>query len=73
MDLNKHRSIQRKKTKAETETVQDGTEKLKNRKEKKTRDISSKKEDRKRRKEKKEQGEERTEEEMLWDQSILGF
>ncbi|XP_052576366.1 lysine-rich coiled-coil protein 1-like isoform X1 [Peromyscus californicus insignis] len=73
MDLNKHRSIQRKKTKAETETVQDGTEKLKNRKERKGRDVSSKKEDRKRRKEKKEQGEERTEEEMLWDQSILGF
>ncbi|XP_036038022.1 lysine-rich coiled-coil protein 1 [Onychomys torridus] len=73
MDLNKHRSIQRKKTKAETETLQDGTEKLKNRKERKGRDVSSKKEDRKRRKEKKEQGEERTEEEMLWDQSILGF
>ncbi|XP_021514647.1 lysine-rich coiled-coil protein 1 [Meriones unguiculatus] len=73
MDLNKHRSIQKKKTKTEMETVQDGTEKLKNRKEKKSRDVSSKKEDRKRRKEKKEQGEERTEEEMLWDQSILGF
>lgn len=72
MELNKHRSIQRKKTKAETDTVQDGTEKLKNRKEKKSRDVSSKKEDRKRKKEKK-QGEERTEEEMLWDQSILGF
>lgn len=73
MDLNKHRSIQRKKTKAETDTVQDSTEKLKNRKERKSRDVASKKEDRKRRKEKKEQGEERTEEEMLWDQSILGF
>ncbi|KAL1767955.1 lysine-rich coiled-coil protein 1 [Sigmodon hispidus] len=72
MDLNKHRSIQRKK-KSETEIVQDGTEKLKNRKDRKSRDVSSKKVDRKRRKEKKEQGEERTEEEMLWDQSILGF
>lgn len=73
MDFNKHKSIQRKKTKVEAETVQVSTEKLRNRKEKKSRDVSSKKEDRKRRKEKKEQGEERTEEEMLWDQSILGF
>ncbi|XP_008834946.1 lysine-rich coiled-coil protein 1 [Nannospalax galili] len=73
MDFNKHKSIQRKKTKVDIETVQGSTEKLKNRKEKKNRDVSSKKEDRKRRKERKEQGEERTEEEMLWDQSILGF
>ncbi|XP_007946973.1 lysine-rich coiled-coil protein 1 [Orycteropus afer afer] len=71
MDLDKHQSIRRKKT--EVETVSDSTEKLKNRKEKKSRDISSKKEERKRRKEKKDQGQERTEEEMLWDQSILGF
>ncbi|XP_048208486.1 lysine-rich coiled-coil protein 1 isoform X1 [Perognathus longimembris pacificus] len=73
MDLDKHKSIQRKKTKVEAEMGQVSTEKLKNRKEKKNRDGASKKEDRKRRKEKKEQGEERTEEEMLWDQSILGF
>lgn len=52
---------------------QSGLEKLKNRKEKKGRDVASKKEEFKRRKEKKEQGKERTEEEMLWDQSILRF
>ncbi|KAM6183194.1 lysine-rich coiled-coil protein 1-like [Erethizon dorsatum] len=73
VDLEEHESIQRKKTEVETEPVQGGTEKPKHRKEKKSRDVASKKEDRKRRKEKKEQGEERTEEEMLWDQSILGF
>lgn len=71
MDLDKHQSIRRKK--AEVETVSVSTEKLKNRKEKKSREVSSKKEERKRRKEKKDQGQERTEEEMLWDQSILGF
>ncbi|XP_076990943.1 lysine-rich coiled-coil protein 1 [Tamandua tetradactyla] len=71
MDLNKHKSIQRKKEKMETVSV--STEKLKNRKEKKPRDVASKKEERKRRKDKKEQAQERTEEEMLWDQSILGF
>uniref|UniRef100_A0A8C9DTV3 Lysine-rich coiled-coil protein 1 n=1 Tax=Prolemur simus TaxID=1328070 RepID=A0A8C9DTV3_PROSS len=73
MDLDKHKSIQRKETEVGKETVQVSTEKLKNRKEKKSRDVASKKEERKRRKEKKEQGKERTEEEMLWDQSILGF
>ncbi|XP_003468936.2 lysine-rich coiled-coil protein 1 [Cavia porcellus] len=72
-DLEEHSSIQRKKTEVETEPVQGGAEKPKHRKEKKSRDVGSRKEDRKRRKEKKEQGEERTEEEMLWDQSILGF
>lgn len=70
-DLEKHKSSQRNKT--ELETVKVSTEKLKHRKEKKSRDTASKKEERKRRKEKKEQGKERTEEEMLWDQSILGF
>ncbi|XP_020043293.1 LOW QUALITY PROTEIN: lysine-rich coiled-coil protein 1-like [Castor canadensis] len=73
MDLDKRKSIQSKKTKVETETVQVSTEKLKDQKEKKNRDASSKKEDHKHRKEKKEHGKERTEEEMLWDQSILGF
>ncbi|XP_008590114.1 PREDICTED: lysine-rich coiled-coil protein 1 [Galeopterus variegatus] len=73
MDLDKHESIQRKKTEVEAETVQVSTEKLKHRKEKKHRDTASKKEGRKHRKEKKEQGKEKTEEEMLWDQSILGF
>lgn len=71
IDLDKHKSNQRNKT--ELETVRVSTGKLKNRKEKKSRDASSKKEERKHRKEKKEQGQERTEEEMLWDQSILGF
>ncbi|XP_037024075.2 lysine-rich coiled-coil protein 1 isoform X1 [Artibeus jamaicensis] len=70
-DLDKHKSIQKNKT--EVETVRISAEKLKNHKEKKRRDVASKKEDRKHRKEKKEQGKERTEEEMLWDQSILGF
>lgn len=70
-DLDKHRSIQKSST--EVETVRISTEKLKNQRERKRRDVASKKEDRKRRKEKKEQGKERTEEEMLWDQSILGF
>lgn len=70
-DLDKHKSIQKSNT--EVETVRISTEKLKNQRERKRRDVASKKEDRKRRKEKKEQGAERTEEEMLWDQSILGF
>lgn len=70
-DLDKHKNFQRNKT--QMEAVRVSTEKLKNRKEKKSRDGASKKEERKRRKEKKEQGKERTEEEMLWDQSILGF
>ncbi|XP_027978264.1 lysine-rich coiled-coil protein 1 isoform X1 [Eumetopias jubatus] len=70
-DLDKHKNFQRNKT--QMETVRVSTEKLKNRKEKKSQDGASKKEERKRRKEKKEQGKERTEEEMLWDQSILGF
>ncbi|XP_034856995.1 lysine-rich coiled-coil protein 1 [Mirounga leonina] len=70
-DLDKHKNFQRNKT--QMETVRVSTEKLKNRKEKKSRNGASKKEEHKRRKEKKEQGKERTEEEMLWDQSILGF
>ncbi|KAK2497370.1 hypothetical protein MC885_011734 [Smutsia gigantea] len=70
IDLDKHKRIQSNKT--ETETVRVRTEKLKNRKEKKSRDVASKKGERKHRKEKK-QVKERTEEEMLWDQSILGF
>lgn len=71
VDLDKHKRIQRNRT--EVETVGVSTEKPTNRKEKKSRDAASKKEARKHRKEKKEQGEERTDEEMLWDQSILGF
>lgn len=70
IDLDKHKSIQ--SNKKETETVRVSTEKLKNRK-KKSREVASKKGEHKRRKEKKEQVKEMTEEEMLWDQSILGF
>ncbi|XP_062065804.1 lysine-rich coiled-coil protein 1-like [Lepus europaeus] len=73
MNVDKHKSIPPNKTEIETETVQVSPAKCKNRKEKKSRNIASKKEERKRRKEKKEQGKEKTEEEMLWDQSILGF
>uniref|UniRef100_A0A8C3VWA8 Lysine-rich coiled-coil protein 1 n=1 Tax=Catagonus wagneri TaxID=51154 RepID=A0A8C3VWA8_9CETA len=69
--LEKHKSIQRNRT--EVERVGVSTEKLTNRKEKKSRDAASKKEERKHRKEKKGLSEERTDEEMLWDQSILGF
>ncbi|XP_029793614.1 lysine-rich coiled-coil protein 1 [Suricata suricatta] len=71
IDLDKHKNLQRNETQMETGMV--SREKLKNRKERKGRDVASKKEERRRRKEKKEQGKERTEEEMLWDQSILGF
>ena len=55
IDLDKYKCIQRNKT--EVETV--STEKLKNRKEKKSRDVASKKEEHKRSKEKKEKGKER--------------
>ncbi|XP_039108584.1 lysine-rich coiled-coil protein 1 [Hyaena hyaena] len=71
IDLDKHKNLQRNET--QTETVRVSTKKLKNRKERKGQDMASKKEERKHRKAKKEQGEEKTEEEMLWDQSILGF
>ncbi|XP_032736502.1 lysine-rich coiled-coil protein 1 [Lontra canadensis] len=71
IDLDKQKNFQTSKTQMEADRISTG--KLKNRKEKKSRDGASKKEERKRRKEKKEQGKERTEEEMLWDQSILGF
>lgn len=71
IDLDKHKSTHGNET--EREIVRISTEKLKNPKQKKSRDVASKKEERKYRKEKKDQGEERTEEEMLWDQSILGF
>ncbi|XP_017205140.3 zinc finger matrin-type protein 1 isoform X2 [Oryctolagus cuniculus] len=46
--------------------------KLKHQKKRKSRDVSAEKE-RKHKKEKKKSAEERTEEEMLWDESILGF
>ncbi|XP_044792560.1 zinc finger matrin-type protein 1 isoform X2 [Bubalus bubalis] len=47
--------------------------KLKHRKKKKSRGVPSEKEERKHKKEKKKPVEEKTEEEMLWDESILGF
>ncbi|KAM6202230.1 lysine-rich coiled-coil protein 1 [Rhynchocyon petersi] len=68
-EMDRYQSTQRKQ--AEMEAVNIAPEKLKHRKEKKSK--VSKKEERKHRKEKKNQGQERTEEEMLWDQSILGF
>lgn len=73
LDLGRHRSLQRKKAKVETEAAQVSAGQLKNQKKKKSREAASKKEGRKHRKARKDQGEERTEEEMLWDQSILGF
>ncbi|OWJ99191.1 hypothetical protein Celaphus_00009742, partial [Cervus elaphus hippelaphus] len=47
--------------------------KLKHRKKKKSHGVPSEKEERKHKKEKKKSVEEKTEEEMLWDESILGF
>lgn len=73
VDFDKHKSIQRKRAKGEADAELVSAEKPRNRKEKKSRDEASKREDRKHRRERKEQGQERTEEEMLWDQSILGF
>ncbi|XP_015361845.1 lysine-rich coiled-coil protein 1 isoform X1 [Marmota marmota marmota] len=73
LGLGRHRSIQRKKAKVETEATQVSAGKPKSRKERKSRAAASRKEGRKHRKASKDQGQERTEEEMLWDQSILGF
>uniref|UniRef100_A0A8D2DBJ1 Zinc finger matrin-type 1 n=1 Tax=Sciurus vulgaris TaxID=55149 RepID=A0A8D2DBJ1_SCIVU len=71
MDLGKDKSIQQSKREEDKVKVSSG--KLKHRKKKKSRDVSSEKEERKHRKEKRKFVEERTEEEMLWDESILGF
>ncbi|XP_077001914.1 zinc finger matrin-type protein 1 isoform X2 [Tamandua tetradactyla] len=71
MDLDKDKSIQQ--SKREVDKVRIGSGKLKHRKKKKSRDVTSEKEERKHRKEKKKPIEEKTEEEMLWDESILGF
>ncbi|VTJ61886.1 zinc finger matrin-type protein 1 isoform X4 [Marmota monax] len=71
MDLGKDKSIQQSKREEDKVRVSSG--KLKHRKKKKSHDISSEKEERKHRKEKRKSVEERTEEEMLWDESILGF
>ncbi|KAJ8787452.1 hypothetical protein J1605_005714 [Eschrichtius robustus] len=68
-DLDKDKSIQERKR--EGDKVSSG--KLKHRKKKKSHGVPSKKEEHKHKKEKKKSVEEKTEEEMLWDESILGF
>ncbi|XP_058147139.1 lysine-rich coiled-coil protein 1-like [Dasypus novemcinctus] len=70
-DLEKDKSIQQRKT--EMDKIKIGSRKLKHRKKKKSQDLVSEKEEHKHRKEKKKPAVEKTEEEMLWDESILGF
>ncbi|XP_017375674.1 zinc finger matrin-type protein 1 isoform X2 [Cebus imitator] len=70
-DLDKDKSIRQRKREGDRVRVSSG--KLKHRKKKKSHNVPSEKEERKHRKEKKKSVEERTEEEMLWDESILGF
>ncbi|XP_011928997.1 PREDICTED: zinc finger matrin-type protein 1 isoform X2 [Cercocebus atys] len=70
-ELDKDKSIRQRKREGDRVRVSSG--KLKHRKKKKSHDVPSEKEERKHRKEKKKSVEERTEEEMLWDESILGF
>uniref|UniRef100_A0A8D2JMB0 Lysine-rich coiled-coil protein 1 n=1 Tax=Sciurus vulgaris TaxID=55149 RepID=A0A8D2JMB0_SCIVU len=72
-DSDRHRGIQRKKAKAKAEAAQVGAERPKNRKEKRSREAASKREGRKHKRARKDQGKERADEELLWDQSILGF
>ncbi|KAM5289586.1 zinc finger matrin-type protein 1 isoform 1-T1 [Glossophaga mutica] len=69
-ELDKDKSIRQKK-RGNKVSVSSG--KLKHRKKKKSHGITSTKGERKHRKEKKKSIEEKTEEEMLWDESILGF
>ncbi|XP_054417844.1 zinc finger matrin-type protein 1 isoform X2 [Pteronotus mesoamericanus] len=71
VQLDKDKNIQQKKREGDKVNVSSG--KLKHRKKKKSHGITSTKEERKHRKEKKKSVEEKTEEEMLWDESILGF
>ncbi|XP_058392367.1 zinc finger matrin-type protein 1 isoform X2 [Diceros bicornis minor] len=70
-DLDKEKSIRQRKREGDKVSVSSG--KLKHRKKKKSHGVPSEKEERKHRKEKKKSVEEKTEEEMLWDESILGF
>ncbi|XP_012582513.1 PREDICTED: zinc finger matrin-type protein 1 [Condylura cristata] len=70
-DLHKDESIRKRKKEENKFSVSSG--KLKHRKKKKSHGVNSEKEERKHRKEKKKPVEEKTEEEMLWDESILGF
>ncbi|XP_039729904.1 zinc finger matrin-type protein 1 isoform X1 [Pteropus medius] len=71
MNLDKDKSIEQRKREGDNISVSSG--KLKHRKKKKNHDVPSTKDERKHRKEKKKSVEEKTEEEMLWDESILGF
>ncbi|XP_035951381.2 zinc finger matrin-type protein 1 isoform X4 [Halichoerus grypus] len=70
-DLDKDKSIQQRKREGDKVSVSSG--KLKHRKKKKSHGVPTEKEERKHKKEKKKSVEEKTEEEMLWDESILGF
>uniref|UniRef100_A0A8C3YEW9 Zinc finger matrin-type 1 n=1 Tax=Catagonus wagneri TaxID=51154 RepID=A0A8C3YEW9_9CETA len=70
-DLDKDESIQQKKGEEDKVSISSG--KLKHQKKKKSHGVPSEKEERKHKKEKKKSVEEKTEEEMLWDESILGF
>lgn len=70
-DLDKDKNIE--KTKGEEDKAGVSSEKLKHRKKKRKHEVSSEKEERKHKKEKKKSVEARTEEEILWDESILGF
>ncbi|XP_049986514.1 zinc finger matrin-type protein 1 isoform X1 [Alexandromys fortis] len=68
-DLDKNKNIEQ--TKGEVDKAGVSSEKLKHRKKKRKHEVSSEKEERKHKKKK--FVEERTEEEILWDESILGF
>ncbi|XP_014686877.1 zinc finger matrin-type protein 1 isoform X10 [Equus asinus] len=70
-DLDKDKSVRERKREGDKVSV--SSEKLKHRKKKKSHGVTSEKEERKHKKEKKKSVEEKTEEEMLWDESILGF
>uniref|UniRef100_H0UU84 Zinc finger matrin-type 1 n=1 Tax=Cavia porcellus TaxID=10141 RepID=H0UU84_CAVPO len=69
-ELEKDKTVHQSKRKEDKVSV--SSRKLKHRKKKKSHDVTSEKE-RKHRKEKKKPVEERTVEEILWDESILGF
>ncbi|XP_046931671.1 zinc finger matrin-type protein 1 [Lynx rufus] len=70
-NLDKDKSIRQRKRKGDQVSVSSG--KLKHRKKKKSHGVPTEKEERKHKKGKKKPVEEKTEEEMLWDESILGF
>ncbi|KAG8511195.1 Zinc finger matrin-type protein 1, partial [Galemys pyrenaicus] len=70
-DLHKDKTIRERKKEENKFSVSSG--KLKHKKKKKSHGVNSEKVERKHRKDKKKPVEEKTEEEMLWDESILGF